>query len=450
VQVSGLSGVVAIAAGQRHSLALLSNGTVSSWGDDNDGQLGNGSTTYSGVPVHVSGLSGVVGVAAGGYHSLALLSGGTVKAWGDNANGQLGNATTTNSSTPVSVSTLTAITQIAGGSLYSLALNTSGQAFAWGQNNDGQLGNATSTDQHTPVQMSALGDGGQALGSGSEGDHSLIIAQPHTSLSATVLNFGSEPVGTPSASQTETVTNNGSVALVLGQASITGSDGDEFTITGDGCSNTTIPPTSSCQIGVRFDPKATGTPTATLRIVSNSPTSPNLVTLDPPPYQPTSTPTPAPAAAPTVSIAPAKPISKPTPEAHTAAVTCKHVKTTAGTLTLTCKLTTTTPHGRRVTIKLTHGQHAIADASAHTNTSTLTLTLKLPHGLKPGSYTLITTTINPTTHTDQKLKLTAIPKPRPRSVTPPAADRPSDKLALANAPDDRRPIRSSSVTPGSS
>ena len=95
--VSGLSGVVAVAAGERHSLAVLSNGTVVAWGLNNFGQLGNGNNTgpdacngspCSKKPIPVSGLSGVVAVTVGNNNSLALRSNGTVVAWGGNDYGQ--------------------------------------------------------------------------------------------------------------------------------------------------------------------------------------------------------------------------------------------------------------------------------------------------------------------------------------------------------------------------
>ena len=104
VTVKGLAGVRAISAGGRDSLALLSNGTVRAWGSNTVGELGNGSTVAdSNVPVAVRGLAGVKAISAGGFHGLALLSGGTVRAWGYNHDGELGNGTSTDSSLPVAV-----------------------------------------------------------------------------------------------------------------------------------------------------------------------------------------------------------------------------------------------------------------------------------------------------------------------------------------------------------
>src|SRR5260370_1103909 len=78
-------------------------GTVSAWGYNFYGQLGNGTRANSNTPVEVSGLTGVTAIAAGDIHSLALKSDGTVWAWGDNFYGALGNRTVTNSNTPVQV-----------------------------------------------------------------------------------------------------------------------------------------------------------------------------------------------------------------------------------------------------------------------------------------------------------------------------------------------------------
>ena len=95
VQVAGLSNVIQVAGGGAHSLALRNDGTVWAWGRNYDGQLGNG--TVAGdeplpvtVPVRVSGLSGVIQIAAGARHSMALKGDGTVWTWGANTSGQLG------------------------------------------------------------------------------------------------------------------------------------------------------------------------------------------------------------------------------------------------------------------------------------------------------------------------------------------------------------------------
>jgi len=157
VQVSGLTGVTAIAAGGGHSLALKSDGTLWAWGANWVGQLGNGTFNSGSTPVQVStGSATVTAIAAGYDHSLALFSNGTVWAWGDNWNGQLGNGTTTNSFTPVQVSKLFGVTAIAAGDSHNLALLSDGTVWAWGANWDGQLGDGMTTQRSTPVQVSGL------------------------------------------------------------------------------------------------------------------------------------------------------------------------------------------------------------------------------------------------------------------------------------------------------
>jgi alpha-tubulin suppressor-like RCC1 family protein len=157
VQVSTLTGVVAIAAGGYHSLALTSTGTVWAWGRNGNGQVGDatsGNNKWS--PVQVASLANVAAIAAGDYHSLAVVSGGTMKAWGYNANGRLGNNSTTDASTPVSVSSVTTASATAAGADHSLALLTDGTVVGWGANPQGQLGAATPTQSLVPMAVPNL------------------------------------------------------------------------------------------------------------------------------------------------------------------------------------------------------------------------------------------------------------------------------------------------------
>jgi alpha-tubulin suppressor-like RCC1 family protein len=172
VLVSGLSGVSATAAGSAHSLALMSGGTVMAWGNNDNGQLGGGSTTSSDVPIAVSGLSGVTAISAGDGYSLALLSNGTVMAWGDNQSGQLGDGTTNDRHVPVPVGGLTGVSAIAAGGSHSLALLSNGSVMAWGANGSGQLGDGGTETSHVPVAVSGL-SGVAAVSAG--GEHSLAL-----------------------------------------------------------------------------------------------------------------------------------------------------------------------------------------------------------------------------------------------------------------------------------
>ena len=148
-----------------HSIALKSYGTVWAWGYNYYGQLGDGTNKDRDTPVQVSGLSGVIAIAGGDGHTIALKSDGTVWAWGSNDSGQLGDGTTTNRNTPVQVSDLSGVTAIPCGGNHSIALKSDGTVWAWGDNYHGQLGDGTTdTERHTPVQV--LGSGGVGFLSG--------------------------------------------------------------------------------------------------------------------------------------------------------------------------------------------------------------------------------------------------------------------------------------------
>ena len=143
MQVAGISSVVALATGFDHSTALKSDGTVWAWGNNESGQLGNGTRTSSSVPQQVSSLSGVTAIAAAWGYNLALKSDGTVWAWGANYAGQLGNGSVIDSSTPVRVQGLTGAAAISAGDTHGLAVKSDGTVWAWGRNDSGNLGDGT-------------------------------------------------------------------------------------------------------------------------------------------------------------------------------------------------------------------------------------------------------------------------------------------------------------------
>ncbi len=187
-----LAGIVAIAAGQDHALALAADGTVYAWGRNQYGQLGNSFTSdylSSAYPVYDANFNPInaVAVAAGGYHSLAVLANGTVLAWGYNSNGQLGNGTegaNTGSATPKPVSGLTNAVAVAAGQYHSLALLSNGRVSAWGYDLDGELGDGGSQDSDlpkpVPIQSGTAG-GAAAITQISAGQyHSLALADDGT------------------------------------------------------------------------------------------------------------------------------------------------------------------------------------------------------------------------------------------------------------------------------
>ena len=149
-------GVMQVAAGEYHSLTLMSDGTVWTWGYNNYGQLGDGTTTRRSSPVQVAGLTDVTQISAGYYHNMALKADGTAWAWGYNGKGQLGDGTLTGRSSPVQVKGLTNISQIAAGDSHSLAIKTDGSVWAWGSNGYGQLGDGTYTACRSPIQLMGL------------------------------------------------------------------------------------------------------------------------------------------------------------------------------------------------------------------------------------------------------------------------------------------------------
>jgi uncharacterized repeat protein (TIGR01451 family) len=227
VQVNGLGDVIAISDGAGFVLALRSDGTVWSWGANEVGQLGDGTTTQRTRPVQVVNLTNVVAISADHFYGAAVKNDGTVWLWGytplfnqpnsspvqlpgisnvaaisageghllmiktdktawavgSNARGELGDGTTTSRTSPVQVSGLTNVAHIAsGGDEFSVAVKDDGTVWAWGINNAGELGpggGSVNFDPHPiPIQVTGLPAGIQNVATG--GDFVLTLAADGT------------------------------------------------------------------------------------------------------------------------------------------------------------------------------------------------------------------------------------------------------------------------------
>ncbi|MHB1452868.1 MAG: RCC1 domain-containing protein [Saccharofermentanales bacterium] len=188
VRVEDIPPVLEISAGAFHSIALAINGSVYTWGDNSSGQSGpvESETIYDSAqnilgsrvlkPQLLAG-PGILSVSAGGSHSLYLDADGIVYAWGNNESGQLGDGTQISRDTPAPVAGLTSVISISAGYMYNMAVGefTSGKGasafryqnlFAWGSDSSGQLGLGLGSDQlrivMTPVRVDANNDANES------------------------------------------------------------------------------------------------------------------------------------------------------------------------------------------------------------------------------------------------------------------------------------------------
>ncbi len=152
-----LADVTQIAAGRSHTCALFASGAVHCWGDDSEGQLGNGAAGSTRTASATAVLTGAVLVASGEGHSCAIVDGGGVRCWGRDAEGQLGDGPGADrSDVPVTVVDedgvpLRGVTRLALGALHSCAVGEGGTVRCWGRGDEGQAG-----PQRTRVERATL------------------------------------------------------------------------------------------------------------------------------------------------------------------------------------------------------------------------------------------------------------------------------------------------------
>ncbi len=156
VLVAGGRTFATLSAGRNHTCGLDLLGAAWCWGANADGQLGDGTTTDRTQPVAVAGGQVYGALAANGdAHSCATGATGTVRCWGANDAGQLGNGSTSPSSVPVMVQAATALAQVAIGDRHSCGITPDAVSVCWGRNTDGQIGDGTTGFQTVPTAATA-------------------------------------------------------------------------------------------------------------------------------------------------------------------------------------------------------------------------------------------------------------------------------------------------------
>ena len=170
--VSQFQSAVQVEAGLQFVCALLASGQLKCAGQNNRGQLGDGTNTNSTTPKTVLGVADPVVISSQRLHSCAVLPGGTIKCWGYNAYGQLGDGTTADQSTPVEVVGISSATDVAVGNLHTCAVVGAGSVKCWGYNDGGQLGDETTEPSTTPLTVAGVST---AVSVAAGGDHACAL-----------------------------------------------------------------------------------------------------------------------------------------------------------------------------------------------------------------------------------------------------------------------------------
>jgi len=188
---------VAVSTGMDHTCVILDNGSVSCWGRNNDGQLGDGGTNierWTPAPTLSLGSGMAVAISSGSSHTCVLIDNGSVSCWGGGGVGHLGNGDSEDRNTPTQVDIHEWVqygrfaVAISSGTWHTCALLDDGSISCWGGNSNGQLGDGTNTKRYTPTQTSSLGTGINAVAI-SSGDHHTCAILSDDSVSCWGDNF---------------------------------------------------------------------------------------------------------------------------------------------------------------------------------------------------------------------------------------------------------------------
>jgi alpha-tubulin suppressor-like RCC1 family protein len=227
-QLSADTDFTALAAGANHLLALKRDGTLWAAGQNESGQLGDGTTTARPTLVLIGGGT-FKAIAAGGRHSLAVHTDGTLWAWGSNDEGQLA-LMVASTTTPTQADASPVWRTVSAGHGHSLAIRTDGTLWAWGRNDQAQLGLGTTTTVRVPTRVGAL-NGWDSVSAGVT--HSVGLRQP-----GVLYSWGRNAEGELGDGTTTQRTTPQPVGLANDWAQVSAGDGFSVGLKDDGSVNT--------------------------------------------------------------------------------------------------------------------------------------------------------------------------------------------------------------------
>lgn len=203
-QIGTANDWLTVSAGNRFSLAIKTNGTLWSWGLNNTGQLGINNLIDQNLPVQVGTANNWWKIDAGNQHSLAIDNTGLIWAWGNNTFGQLGDGTYTTSLIPIVISTSNNWTEVSAGFDHSMALDTSGILYTFGSNSNGQLCDGTNNTSNVmiPISFNLSGTVSQYIAISAGNNFSLAIKNDNTLWSGGFNTSGQLGLGNNTATNT--------------------------------------------------------------------------------------------------------------------------------------------------------------------------------------------------------------------------------------------------------